>query len=52
MPLPRMTELHRKRSRRAKLAKLRRRYRESKSQDEKAKILEKVSRVAPGVKLA
>jgi len=51
MPVLRRTELHRRRARREKLAKLRRRYREARSQEEKAKILEKASRVAPGIKL-
>ena len=51
MALARMTELKRKRARRQKLALLRRRYSEAKSADERAKILDKASRVAPGVKL-
>lgn len=51
MPVLRVTELHRRRKRHQKLAKLRRRFKEAKSQEEKAKILEKVTRVAPGVKL-
>ncbi len=51
MPVPRMTELHRRRKRREKLAKLRKRYREAKSHEEKAKILEKAAQVAPRAKL-
>lgn len=52
MGLPRTAELRRRRTRRAKLALLRRRYHEAKSAGEKARILEKAARVAPGVKLA
>lgn len=51
MPVLRRTELHRRRGRHAKLAKLRRRYRETKSQEEKAKILAKAARVSPTAKL-
>ncbi|MFQ5852575.1 MAG: DUF6800 family protein [Candidatus Binatia bacterium] len=51
MPVCRRAELRRRRTRRKKLAQLRRRYREAKSKEEKAKILEKVSRVAPGITL-
>ena len=51
MPLPRMTELHRRRARRQKLAKLRRKYRQAKTQDEKQKILAKAARVSPTAKL-
>jgi Family of unknown function (DUF6800) len=51
MALPRTIELKRRRTRRAKLAVLRRRYRDAKGSEEKARILEKASRVAPGVKL-
>jgi hypothetical protein len=51
MAVARMMELRRKRARRRKLALLRRRYNEAKSANEKARILDKVSRVAPGVEL-
>ncbi|MGH7843844.1 MAG: DUF6800 family protein [Candidatus Binatia bacterium] len=51
MAVPRKRELRRKRTRRAKLAFLRRRYHEAKGANERAKILEKAARVAPGVKL-
>lgn len=51
MPILRMTELKRRRARKKKLAKLRRRYRETKSQDQKAKILAKAARVSPTAKL-
>lgn len=51
MPVIRRTELHRRRVRQAKLAKLRRRYRETKGHEEKAKILAKAARVAPTAKL-
>jgi hypothetical protein len=51
MGVPRKSELRRKRARRAKLAFLRERYQEAKNADERAKILEKAARVAPGVKL-
>jgi hypothetical protein len=51
MGLIRRTELHRRRARHAKLAKLRRRYRETKSQEEKSKIVAKAARVAPTAKL-
>jgi len=51
MPLPRMTELRRRRARRQKLAKLRRKYRQAKTQDEKQKILAKAARVSPTAKL-
>ncbi|HWP58061.1 MAG TPA: DUF6800 family protein [Candidatus Acidoferrales bacterium] len=51
MGVPRRTELHRRRVRRAKLAMLRQRFQQAKSAEEKAKILEKAARVAPGVKL-
>ncbi|MFQ5540360.1 MAG: DUF6800 family protein [Candidatus Binatia bacterium] len=51
MPLPRKSELRRRRVRRKKLAKLRRLYREAKTQEQKAKVLAKVSKVAPGVTL-
>lgn len=51
MPVQRMIELHRRRARRHKLAKLRRLYREAKTQEAKAKILEKAARVSPTAKL-
>ena len=51
MPLPRKSELRRRRTRRKKLVKLRKRYSEAKTQDQKTKILEKVSRISPGVTL-
>ncbi len=47
MPVPRKTELHRRRVRRIKLAKLRTRYVRAKSDQERAKIWEKVVRVHP-----
>jgi len=46
-----MTELRRRRTRRKKLAKLRRRYRETKSQEQKTKILAKAARISPTAKL-
>ena len=51
MPVLRVTELHRRRVRRKKLAKLRRKYREAKTAEEKARILEKAGRVSPTAKL-
>jgi hypothetical protein len=50
MPVPRMTELRRRRARRQKLAKLRRKYRDAKTQAEKTKILDKAARVSPTTK--
>lgn len=51
MSAPRRNELHRIRARRAKLAKLRERYNEAKTQEEKAKIVEKTARVSPTAKI-
>ena len=51
MPILRATELNRRRTRRKKLAKLRLRYRETKSQEQKAKILAKAARISPAAKL-
>lgn len=51
MPVPRVTELHRRRARRQKLAQLRRKYRAAKTQEDKAKILAKAARVSPTAKL-
>ncbi|MFB3120686.1 MAG: DUF6800 family protein [Candidatus Binatia bacterium] len=51
MPLPRVVELNRRRSRRKKLSQLRRRYREARTQDQKEKVLAKLSKIAPGVTL-
>lgn len=51
MPVIRMTELKRRRARRKKLAQLRRKYRETKSPDQKAKIVAKAGRISPTAKL-
>lgn len=51
MPVIRRTELHRRRVRRAKLAKLRKRYQAARTEEEKAQVLEKAARVAPGLTL-
>ncbi|RMF86739.1 MAG: hypothetical protein D6736_14420 [Nitrospinota bacterium] len=47
MPIPRQAELRRRRTRRAKLAKLRRRYMAAKTEEEKAWVLQKVQKIAP-----
>jgi hypothetical protein len=46
-----MIELKRRRARRKKLAKLRRQYRQTKSLEQKAKILAKAARISPTAKL-
>lgn len=51
MPILRMTELHRRRARRKKLAKLRRKFQQTKSQEQKTKILAKAARISPTAKL-
>lgn len=51
MPVIRQTELHRRRVRRANLAKLRKRYQAARTEEEKAQVLEKAARVAPGLTL-
>lgn len=52
MPVTRVTEIHRRWARRRKLAQLRRKYREAKTQEEKLKIIEKAARVSPTAKLS
>ncbi|MBI3456081.1 MAG: hypothetical protein HY002_09885 [Candidatus Rokubacteria bacterium] len=47
MPVLRRTELHRRRARREKLAKLRRRYEAAEADAEKVAVLKKLFRVAP-----
>ncbi|MBI2466741.1 MAG: hypothetical protein HYV62_02810, partial [Candidatus Rokubacteria bacterium] len=49
MPVQRKTELHRRRVRRQKLAKLRRRYEAAESDAERAAVVQKLTRVAPWV---
>ncbi|HEY4719632.1 MAG TPA: DUF6800 family protein [Candidatus Methylomirabilis sp.] len=51
MPVPRKTEIHRRRVRRLKLARLRRRYVRAKSEEEKARIWQKVVKVNPALTL-
>ncbi len=51
MPIERGKELRRRRTRRKKVAKLRRRYAVARSEAERAAILEKLSKVAPGLTL-
>jgi hypothetical protein len=51
MPNQRGKDLRRRRTRRKKVAKLRRRYAAARSEAERAAILEKLSRVAPGLTL-
>ncbi len=51
MPVERKKEVRKRRVRRAKLAKLRKRYQAAKTEEEKSKILQKVSQVAPGLTL-
>ncbi len=48
MPVQREKELRRRRARRKKVAKLRRRYAAAKSEAERAAILEKLAKTAPG----
>lgn len=47
MPVPRRAELNKRRMRQEKLAKLRKRYHAAKSEADKAKILQKVFKLAP-----
>lgn len=47
MPVLRQTEIHQRRVRRNKLAKLRKKYAETKSTSEREMILAKASRIAP-----
>jgi hypothetical protein len=49
--VPRRRELDRRRTRRAKLAKLRRRYAGTESQEGRTRLIEKIVRVAPGLAL-
>ena len=49
MPVEREKELRRRRTRRKKVAKLRQQYRTAKSEAERAAILEKLAKVAPGI---
>ncbi len=51
MPIQRLKELRRRRTRRKKVAKLRQRYAAARSEAERAAILEKLSKVAPGFTL-
>ena len=51
MPIQRGKELRRRRTRRKKVAKLRQRYAAARSEAERAAILEKLSKVAPGLTL-
>jgi hypothetical protein len=51
MPIQRNKELRRRRTRRKKVAKLRQRYAATRSEAERAAILEKLSKVAPGLTL-
>ena len=49
MPIQRAKELRRRRARRKKVAKLRQRYRAAKGEAERAAILAKLAKVAPGL---
>ena len=49
MPVQREKELRRRRTRRKKVAKLRRRYAAAKSEAERAAMLEKLAKIAPGL---
>lgn len=51
MPIQRRKELRRRRTRRKKVAKLRQRYAAATTEAERAAILEKLSKVAPGLTL-
>jgi hypothetical protein len=51
MPVQREKELRRRRTRRKKVAKLRRRYAVAMSATERAAILEKLAKIAPGLTL-
>jgi hypothetical protein len=51
MPAQREKELRRRRTRRKKVAKLRRRYAATKSEAERTGILEKLAKIAPGLTL-
>lgn len=51
MPIQRGKELRRRRTRRKKVARLRQRYAVARSEVERAAILEKLSKVAPGLTL-
>jgi hypothetical protein len=51
MPIQRGKELRRRRTRRKKVARLRQRYAAARSEVERAAILEKLSKVAPGLTL-
>lgn len=50
MPQIRRTELHRRRVRREKLARLRQRYHRAESDAERARVVDKILRVAPWLK--
>jgi len=52
MPLPRKIEIRRRRKRHEALSKLRKRFKEVKSAEEKAKILAKAARISPTATLA
>jgi uncharacterized protein DUF6800 len=49
MAVPRQRELKKRRSRQQKLGKLRKLYQTARTQDERANILGKVTRVSPGL---
>jgi hypothetical protein len=49
MPVQRVKELRRRRTRLKKVAKLRRRYAAAKTEAERAAIIEKLAKVAPGL---
>ncbi len=51
MPIQRERVIRRRRTRRKKVAKLRQRYRVAESEAERAAILEKLAKIAPGLTL-